>query len=137
MLKGISPLISPDLLKTLHEMGHGDEILLADAHFPGHALGRHVLRADGLSVTSMLHAVAPLLALDAIVMMETDRPEELDSAMEAEYVASIAAHASQPVPLSRLPRQQFYQRVAAGFCVLMTGETRPYGNILLRKGVTL
>ncbi len=51
MLRGISPLISPDLLKTLHEMGHGDELLLADAHFPGHTLGRHVLRADGLTVT--------------------------------------------------------------------------------------
>lgn len=136
MLKGISPLISPDLLKVLHEMGHGDELLLADAHFPGHSLGRRVLRADGLSVTSLLDAIVPLLALEAVTMMQTDTPQELDPALEADFMGAIHRHEpAAPAPV-RLARQEFYTRAAAGFCVLMTGETRPYGNLILRKGVT-
>ena len=57
MLKGISPYLSPDLLKTLYEMGHGDELLLADVHFPGHTLGRRVVRADGLNISQLLDAI--------------------------------------------------------------------------------
>ena len=136
MLKGISPLISPDLLKTLHEMGHGDEILLADAHFPGHSLGKRVLRADGLAVPALLQAIAPLLVFDALYMMQTDRPEELDPDLEAEYVSAINSNISDVRRPLRLPRKEFYTRAAACFCLLMTGETRPYGNILLQKGVT-
>ena len=64
MLKGIAPCISPDLLKVLAEMGHGDEIVLADAHFPGHTMNERVLRADGLSVTTLLDGILPLFDLD-------------------------------------------------------------------------
>ena len=76
MLKGISPLLSPELLKTMYEMGHGDELLLADAHFPGHTLGRRVVRADGLNISQLLDAILPLFALenaaDAVAMMPPD-----------------------------------------------------------------
>ncbi len=64
MLKGISPYLSPELLKTLCEMGHGDELLLADAHFPGHTLGRRVVRADGLNISQLLDAILPLFELE-------------------------------------------------------------------------
>ena len=74
MLKGISPCLSPELLKTLCEMGHGDELLLADAHFPGHTLGRRVLRADGLHIKQLLDAILPLFELepsaDAVTLMQ-------------------------------------------------------------------
>lgn len=137
MLRGISPLISPDLLKALHEMGHGDELLLADAHFPGHSLGQRVLRADGLGIPPLLDAIARLLAVESTAMMQTDSPSELDPALEAEYLAAIHRHTPPMNPPERLPRKAFYARAAASSCILMTGETRPYGNILLRKGVTL
>ena len=65
MLKGISPLLSPDLLSTLFRMGHGDEIILADAHFPGETFNPKVLRADGLRIPNLLEAILPLLELDS------------------------------------------------------------------------
>jgi L-fucose mutarotase len=60
MLKGIAPCVSPDLLKTLAEMGHGDEIVLADAHFPEHSMNAHVLRADGLGIATLLDGILPI-----------------------------------------------------------------------------
>ena len=137
MLKGISPLISPDLLKAMHEMGHGDDLVLADAHFPGHSLGTRVLRADGLAIPPLLDAMVPLLSLDSTAMMQTDSPAELDPSLEAEYLAAIRRHAPGTRAPERLPRQEFYARAAACFCILITGETRPYGNLVLRKGVTV
>jgi L-fucose mutarotase len=65
MLKNIASCISPDLLKVLAEMGHGDEIILADAHFPGHTLNARVLRADGVAITTMLEGILPLFELDS------------------------------------------------------------------------
>ena len=65
MLKGIAPCVSPDLLKVLAEMGHGDELVLADAHFPGHSVNHRVLRADGLAITTLLDGILPLLELDS------------------------------------------------------------------------
>ena len=73
MLKTISPLISPELLKVLAEMGHGDEIIFSDAHFPAHSMGPQVIRADGLRVSDLLQAIIPLFELDSyappVVMM--------------------------------------------------------------------
>ena len=67
MLKGISPLFSPELLAAIYRMGHGDEIVLADAHFPGHSLGPLVIRADGLRIDDLLGAMLPLFVLDTYV----------------------------------------------------------------------
>lgn len=88
MLKGISPLVSPDLLKALCEMGHGDEIILSDAHFPAHTLGVPVLRADGIPVADLLAGILPLLELDAyvdhpVVMMAPVPGDSLDDALMA------------------------------------------------------
>ncbi len=112
-------------------------MVFADAHFPGHALGKRVLRADGITIPPLLDAIAPLFAIASLAMMQTDSPGELDHAMEAEYVTSIRRHAPDTPMLQRQARQEFYARAAASFCILITGETRPYGNILLRKDVTL
>ena len=93
MLKGISKYISPELLYLLHQMGHGDEIVLADAHFPGHTVGRRVLRADGLPVTALLEGIMPLFELDSyaapLVMMEVVQGDTLDPVVEREYMEVI------------------------------------------------
>ena len=140
MLKGISPLLSPELLKTLCEMGHGDEIVLADAHFPAHTMGRRVLRADGCSIAPLLDAILELFELDRganpISMMKPQDAADLDPLVEEDYLQSIRRHAPGVTSADRLDREHFYQRAQAAFAVLITGELRPYGNILLRKGVT-
>ena len=140
MLKGISPYLSPELLKTLHEMGHGDEILLADAHFPGHTLGRRVVRADGLNISQLLDAILPLFELekaeDALAMMQPDGGDPLNSDVEADFLKAVRRHAVRSAPPVRIARQAFYERAKAAYVVVMTGELRAYGNIILKKGVT-
>jgi L-fucose mutarotase len=141
MLKGISPLISPDLLGVLARMGHGDELILADAHFPGETFNGRVLRADGIKIPELLAAILPLFELDAYVpnplaMMAAVEGDSLDPDVETSYLASI--HLSNPdvAPIERIDRFDFYDRAKNAFAVVMTGETAKYGNILLKKGVT-
>ena len=141
MLKGISPLLSPELLDTLHRMGHGDEIVLADAHFPGHTMCRRVIRADGLSVSGLLDAILPLFEVDTfvpdpLVMMAAVEGYPLDPAVEAAYLVPIRKHAPGAPAITRLERFAFYERSRHAFAVVMTGEVRKYGNIILKKGVT-
>ncbi|MFB2844660.1 L-fucose mutarotase, partial [Aeromonas jandaei] len=94
MLKGISPLISPELLKVLAQMGHGDEIILADAHFPAHSMGPQVIRMDGLGVAPLLTAMEPLFELDnyapPLVMMAAVAGDELDPNVEQRYLTALA-----------------------------------------------
>ena len=140
MLKGIHPAISPELLKILAEMGHGDEIILADAHFPGHTMNRTVLRADGLGVPTLLDAILPLFELDSyadpLIMMAAVEGDQLDPKVEKSYMAAVKRHVPAAKPPVRIDRFAFYDRAKAAFAVVMTGETAKYGNILLKKGVT-
>jgi L-fucose mutarotase len=141
MLIGISPLISPDLLAVLDRMGHGDEILLADAHFPGDTFGKRVLRADGLKIPDLLDAILPLFILDTyvaspLIMMSAVSGDQLDPAVEASYRQAVDKHWPNTPPIQRIDRFEFYERAKQAFAVLMTGETAKYGNIILKKGVT-
>lgn len=141
MLKGIAPCISPELLKTLAEMGHGDELILADAHYPGHSCGcPRVLRADGLNVTTLLDGILPLFALDAyappLAMMAAVPGDTLDPRVEADYLAVICRHAPEATAVERVERYAFYERAKNAFAIVMTSETRQYGNVILKKGIT-
>ena len=141
MLRGISPLLGPDLLATLHRMGHGDEIVLADAHFPGESVGRRVLRADGVDVAPLLDAILPLFVLDPYVeaplaMMAAVAGDELDPAVEAAYRAVVDRHQPEVPAIERIERTAFYERARDSFAVVMTGDTAKYGNLILKKGVT-
>lgn len=141
MLKGISPLLSPDLLACLHRMGHGDEIVLADAHFPGESINPHTLRADGLPVDALLGALLPLFELDSyspspVIMMAPVEGDQLDPAVEQRYRDAMGFPPAQQPAIERIGRFDFYQRARNAFAVVMTGETAKYGNILLIKGVT-
>lgn len=141
MLKGISPLIGPDLLAILHRMGHGDEIVLADAHFPGETFGKRILRADGIGIASLIEAMLPLFELDSYVespllMMAPVTGDKLDPKVEKAYRAAVDRHAPRTPAIARIERFAFYERARNAFCVVMTGETAKYGNIILKKGVT-
>ena len=141
MLKGISPLLSPELLVTLYRMGHGDEIVLADAHFPGHSLNPQVIRADGLLIEDLLEAILPLFAIDTyvddpVVMMECVPGDEPDPAVEAGYRRVIDKYAPGTPPIVFETRPRFYERSRQAFAVVMTGDTRKYANLILKKGVS-
>lgn len=136
MLKGISPAISPELLKVLAEMGHGDEIILADAHFPGHSFNSRVLRADGVGIDKLLAGIIPIFELDSyappVAMMAAVEGDSLDPSVEAKYRAAMEFTGN----VERIDRFAFYDRARAAYAVVMTGELAKYGNILLKKGVT-
>ena len=136
MLKGISPAISPELLKTLAEMGHGDEIVFSDAHFPAHTVNEHVIRADGLGCADLLKGLAPLFELDSyaipVVMMAPVPGDSLDPEVEKRYRAALAYDGE----VEQTERMAFYERARKAYAVVITGETAKYGNIILKKGVT-
>lgn len=141
MLTGISPLISPDLLNVLYRMGHGDEIVFGDAHFPGESIGTRVVRADGLGIAPLLEAVLPLFALDTyvedpVVMMAPVAGDTADPSVEARYREVIDRLQPGSPPIRKLDRFAFYDRARKAFAVVMTGETAKYGNVILKKGVT-
>jgi L-fucose mutarotase len=141
MLKGISPLISPQLLEVMARMGHGDELVLADAHFPGESLNKRIIRADGLHIADLLEAILPLFELDTyvphpVIMMEPVVGDKLDPAVEISYMKRISSNTPGLPQVKRLDRFVFYERSKNAFAVVMTGETAKYGNIILIKGVT-
>jgi L-fucose mutarotase len=140
MLKGISPLLSPKLLATLSAMGHGDEIVLADAHFPGETFNKTVIRADGLKIADLIDAILPLFELDSytdspLIMMAAVKGDSLDPTVEKAYRAAVDRHAKATPPIARIDRFDFYDRAKKAFAVVMTGETAKYGNLILKKGV--
>lgn len=135
LLKGISPVLSPELLKILAEMGHGDEIVFADAHFPAHSVNARVLRADGLSCAELLKGLSPLFELDSyatpVTMMAPVPGDSLDPEVEKRYRAKL----SYDGKIERMERYAFYERAKKAYAVVLTGETVKYGNIIIKKGV--
>ena len=141
MLIGISPLVGPDLLAALCRMGHGDVLVLSDAHFPADAMNARVIRADGLKIADLLDGILPLLAIDTyvpdpIVMMAAVEGDTLDPAVPARYRAAIDRHHPTAPATTFIPRFDFYDRARRAWAVVITGETAKYGNIILKKGVT-
>lgn len=140
MLIGIAPCISPELLMVLARMGHGDEIVLADAFFPGDSCNARVIRADGIRMPELLDGILALMNLDAYVpapvaMMAPVPGDELDPAVEASYRAVIDRRWPGTPPVDRVERFAFYERARSAFAVVMTGETVKYGNVIIKKGV--
>jgi L-fucose mutarotase len=126
MLKSVPPLLGPELLSTLRAMGHGDEIVLADANFPAEFLGPMTIRADGISVTDMLDAVLTLLPLDQYVE---------ETAIGMQVVGDLIARHEPDKRYTKIERFAFYDRAKKAAAVIQTGEARLYGNIILKKGV--
>lgn len=136
MLKGIDPVVSPELLKALAEMGHGDEILFADAHFPGRTNARELIRADGIPVDRLLKGVAPLIELDSyatpVIMTAPVPGDTLDPDVEARIRKALDYKGE----IEFVSRDELYARAKRAFAVVQTGETAKYGNVFVKKGVT-
>lgn len=142
MLKNIPKILNPQLLKVLCEMGHGDEIVLADGNFPSESVGKNavVVRADGLPLPELLDAILTLLPLDsyvekpaalmAVVPGDPCKPDIWD-----EYKEILQKHGENPQNIEMTERFAFYERARNAYAVVATGEERIYANILLKKGV--
>lgn len=139
MLKGIPPLLGPELLFVLQAMGHGDEIAIVDANYPGDSAGPRLVRLDGHTATDVLDAILTLMPLDsfvdepAICMQVVDNPKKRMPVMD-EFDAIIKRHEPK-MALSSLERFDFYDRASRAYAVVQTGERRLYGNVILKKGV--
>ncbi|KAL3863442.1 hypothetical protein ACJMK2_005198 [Sinanodonta woodiana] len=147
-LKLIPSILSPDLLFILASMGHGDEIVLADAHFPTSSIcraGPREVRADGLLIPALLEAVLTLLPLDTYVSkpvalmdrVPADKEKNLTVTIWDTYKDIINKAENQTVGIEMVERFSFYERAKKAFAVVHTGETAQYGNIILKKGVAL
>lgn len=138
MLKGIPKIVSPSLLKILCEMGHGDEIVVADGNFPCESMGTRVVRADGLGGEEVLQAILALIPLDTyaeenFILMQTvlgdERPAIWDS------YKKIADANDKNVRLGMEERFAFYEHAKKAYAIVATGEEKVYANIILKKGV--
>ena len=140
MLKGISPITSPDLLKILMEMGHGDELVIGDGNFPGASLARNLIRLDGHTVPEVLEAILRLYPLDPYVkapvaLMEVVPGDTVETPIWDVYQALCDKSEGKKVEIEHVERFAFYERAKKAYCVIMTGETALYANIILKKGV--
>ncbi|HPF87375.1 MAG TPA: RbsD/FucU domain-containing protein [Candidatus Limiplasma sp.] len=141
MLKGIPPILSPELLKILCEMGHGDTIVLADANFPAEHVGKNkrVLRYDGHSIPVLLKAVLSLLPLDTYVpqpvtLMRVD--QDADDRIQFSYADILyKVDGLESTAIRQIDRFDFYKEAAGAYAIVATGEQAAYGNIILQKGV--
>ncbi len=141
MLKGISPILSPELLKIIAEMGHGDELVISDGNFPGTSIGRRCVRCDGHGAAEVMAAVVALFPLDDFVdrpvaVMEV--PDGMFEGNKAPIWAKFQAAADSDMPGAKFEMMEhdaFIDRARAAYAVVQTGETALYGNVIIRKGV--
>lgn len=139
MLKGIPPILGPELLRALRAMGHGDEMVIADANFPASSVGPPALRLDGVSATDVCEAVLALMPLDEFVPEQGFTMEVVGDPTAVPPIVgefrSIVARLEPKAKIGTLERFAFYGRAAKAFVVVQTGENRLYGNIILKKGI--
>ena len=138
MLKNIPKIVSPQLLKVLCEMGHGDEIVIADGNFPAETFGQRVIRADGLGGEEMLDAVLSLIPLDTyadenLLLMQTTNGDSTPEIWEKYF--AIANKNDDNLRAGNLERFAFYERAKEAYAVIATGEGAIYANVIVKKGV--
>ena len=138
MLKGIDPILGPDLLAILRAMGHGDDIAIVDANFPATSSAKRLVRMDGVDAPRLVRAVLSVLPLDTFVpnaafrMAVVDRPDDIPP-ITKEFAALLAAAGYQG-EIEPVERFAFYEKARDAYAVVATGERRYWGNLILKKG---
>ncbi|MCR5762993.1 MAG: L-fucose mutarotase [Treponema sp.] len=140
MLINISPVISPDLLYALASMGHGDEIVLADAFYPGSTMSSRCIRADGVKVPDLLDGILRLMnpddfVKDPVTMMSPVPGDSADPNIEKKYREIIDKYWPDTPPINFIDRFEFYERAKKAYAVVVSGETVKYGCVIIKKGV--
>lgn len=139
MLKNIPKIISPELIKTLMEMGHGDEIVIADGNFPAESIGQRVIRCDGHGVPELLDAILQFFPLDTytpqpVMLMQVVDGDPVPTIWE-KYKSILDTYESGNCDIEMIERFAFYERAKKAYAVIATGEEAVYANIILKKGV--
>lgn len=139
MLKNIPSIISPELLKILHEMGHSDEIVIGDGNFPAASNAKRLVRCDGHGVPELLDAILKLFPLDTYVeapvgLMQVTPGDDVDPVIWKEYRKIVDAH-QDDVKFEEIERFAFYERARNAYAIVATGESALYANVILKKGV--
>lgn len=140
MLIGIPNALTPDLLRHLKAMGHGDELVIADANFPAEACAARIERLPGITATEALKAILTLMPLDSYVdhparsMQVVGDPDAVPEIV-AEFQQIIDETADNPAKITSVERHAFYVEARKTYCIVQTAETRFYGNLILQKGV--
>lgn len=139
MLKGVPKNISPELLKILSEMGHGDEIVIGDANFPSETYGQRVVRADGIDGVSLLKSVLTLIPLDTyadanLMLMNLSGNDTEIPPIWAKY-EKVASKKDGNQKIQKLERFAFYERAKKAYAVIASGEEAIYANLIIKKGV--
>jgi L-fucose mutarotase len=139
MLKSIPKILSPELLKTIAEMGHGDEIVIADGNFPSASIAQRLVRADGHGCIALLDAILRLIPLDTytspnVLLMSVVKDDSVPTIWD-EYRKIAAMHEKDAPQFGFLERFAFYERAKSAYAVVATGETALYANLILKKGV--
>jgi len=140
MLKKIPAILSPDLLKIIMEMGHGDEIVIADGNFPAASIAQRLIRLDGHGVPAVLEAVIQLFPLDIYVpkpaaLMQVVPGDNVKPTIWEQYRKILKSSGEKFDDFEFVERFAFYQRAKQAYAVIATGETALYANIILKKGV--
>lgn len=140
MLKNIPKILSPELVKILMEMGHGDEIVIADGNFPSETIGQRVVRCDGHGVPELLDAIMKLFPLDTytdkpVMLMEVVPGDPVVPTIWDEYKEIISKYEPENCKIEMIERFAFYERAKTAYAVVATGEEAIYANIILKKGV--
>ena len=140
MLKNIPKILSPELVKALMEMGHGDEIVIADGNFPSETIGQRVIRCDGHGVPELLDAIMQLFPLDTytekpVMLMEVVPGDPVVPTIWDKYKEIINKYEPENCKIEMIERFAFYERAKTAFAVVATGEEAIYANIILKKGV--
>ncbi|MBP1548559.1 MAG: L-fucose mutarotase [Oscillospiraceae bacterium] len=140
MLKNIPKILSPEMVKTLMEMGHGDEIVIADGNFPAETYGKRVVRCDGHGVPELLDAIMQLFPLDTytdkpVMLMEVVKGDPVVPTIWDEYKNIINKYEPENCKIEMIERFAFYERAKTAYAVVATGEEAIYANIILKKGV--
>lgn len=140
MLKGIPHILSPEILKILMEMGHGDEILLADANFPAASHAQRLVRCDGHGIPELLEATMQLFPLDPYVkkpvaLMQVVPGDPVETPIWDTYRTILKNHTQTSEPFEEVERFAFYERAKQAYAIVATGERALYANLILKKGV--
>lgn len=140
MLKGINPLLSPELLYVLAKMGHGDELAIVDRNFPAASVARELVRLDGVGVIEAASMVVGLLPLDTFVDHPISRMEVVGDPkavpkVQVDFLSTCESLEGRTLSVASLSREAFYDRARLAYAVVVTSEPRPYGCFLLVKGV--
>lgn len=139
MLKGIDPILSPELLMILRAMGHGDEIAVVDANYPALSNAKRLVRLDGIDAVTAVDAILSLLPLDTFVDVAAFRMEVVDDAKKVPPVCReferVVAKREPGMKVGSIERFAFYERAKTCFAIVATGERRLYGNLIMKKGV--